>query len=178
MFIRTQWDLEQIEEYLPKPAPLLETVEICTYHERPCGLVLPPGFFQTFLSSARTLNLRGAVLCPRPCTLSKLTTFFLRIPTSGSTSAVLLDTLEQMSLLEVFEVSFWYEHQQDPVPRGRTVTLSPSTRDTPTSSFLALTTPRTPGRRGTTASRNPCSVTHRSTTCATFASFSEPPLRA
>jgi hypothetical protein len=47
MFIRTQCDLDQIEEYLSKPAPLLENVETCTYHERPCGLVLPPGFFQT-----------------------------------------------------------------------------------------------------------------------------------
>ena len=121
--ISSQWDLGQIAAHLSKPAPLLETVELCTSYKGPRGLVLPTRFFEAFLSSAKTLNVRGAVLCPGPCKLSKLTTFTLRTSTTSYTSAVLLDALEQMPLLEVLEVTYCRGSQQDPVPKDRVVTL-------------------------------------------------------
>lgn len=122
MFVDNRWDIDKIAESLSKPAPLLETVNFWASYQGPRGLVLPP-FFQPLLYSTKTLDLRYIGLSPGRCQLTKLTRFTLKTFLIGSSSALLLDTLEQMPLLQVFEASFYRTNQHDPVPDDRVVTL-------------------------------------------------------
>ena len=123
IFLENRSDLDEIAEHLSKSAPLIETVAIRVSHWHERGLVLPPGFFEAFLSSARTLTLRGAILSPGPCRLSKLTRFTLKMCLANVTSTILLDTLDQMPLLQLFDAHLKCANEQDPVPGDRVVTL-------------------------------------------------------
>ena len=123
LFIGTQTDLTQIARHLSKPAPLLESINLHTSLEDHRGLVLPPGFYQNFLSSATTLNISGAVLSPGPCQLSKLTAFTLNTLVTFPASNTLLDILEQMPFLQVFKTTLRRTYLWDPIPWDRVVTL-------------------------------------------------------
>ncbi|KAF9644506.1 hypothetical protein BDM02DRAFT_3131713 [Thelephora ganbajun] len=123
IFLDHSSDLVEIAEYLSKPAPLLETIILRARNWGQHTLVLPSRFFDTFLSSARTLSLHGVTLSPGPRKLSQLTRFTLETFVISVTSAILLDTLEQMPLLQVFEAKFDRADLQDPFPRDRVVTL-------------------------------------------------------
>ena len=123
LFIDGQSDIDEISKRLSKPAPLLETITLRANHRDRRTLALPPRFFEGFLSSARTLILRGLVLSPGPCPLSKLTKFTLNARLARVTATALLDTLEQMPLLRIFEAHLKFANQQDPVSRRRVVTL-------------------------------------------------------
>ena len=121
MFLRPPLDLDRVAEYLSDPAPTLKTV---TLHVKNWGrsvLVLPPTFFEGLLSSVRTLTIHGPTLSPGPCNLSQLTKFTLIThPRASVPSAVLLDTLERMPLLQLFEHK---TNRHDIVPIDRVVTL-------------------------------------------------------
>ena len=99
-------DLKEIAENLSKPAPLLETVELSLQGWKYHPLVLPPSFFEAFISPVRALTLRDGTLSPGPCKFSKLTTFNLQTWVNHFTSATLTDALEQMPLLRVFNARF------------------------------------------------------------------------
>ena len=58
-------------------------------------LELPPEFFNGFLSAVRTFSLRGVVLSPEPCRLSKLTAFTLRMEVTGAMFTTLLGALDK-----------------------------------------------------------------------------------
>lgn len=121
--IDEQSDLSEIGEHLSKSAPLLQKLTLRLKQWRLQDLALPPGFFSAFLSSARTLNLCGAILSPGPCQLSKLTEFTLQSLLGNVTPTILLDTLEQMPLLRVFEAVLTCVDYLDPIPWDRVVTL-------------------------------------------------------
>ena len=124
VFIDNHSDLDEIAKHLSKPAPLIETVTLCGLYRPPRGLVLPSEFFEAFLSSARTLVLNGATLSPGSYQLPKLTKFTLDASSANVTFAVLLDTLEQMPLLRVFEAILCRPQGGDAIPENRVVTLS------------------------------------------------------
>ena len=123
MFIENLQDLHDIAEHLSKPAPLLHTITLRFAHRDRHSLTLPPGFFEVFLSSTKALTLHGRVLSPGPCELSRLTKFTLESDLSSATSADLLDSLEQIPLLQVFKALLRRRGQLDRVPGDRVVTL-------------------------------------------------------
>lgn len=126
MFPDCPSNLYEIAKHLFKPVPILGTVGFhFRVRDRP-DLVLPPTFFEEFLSSVRTLVLYGVTLPPGPRKLSQLTNFTLSMHATGVSSTALLDALEQMPLLQVFEVELdklGHAREQDPVPVNRVITL-------------------------------------------------------
>jgi hypothetical protein len=123
MFLDNRSDLDEIAGNLSKPAPLLETITFRARNLDHRGLVLPPRLFEAFLSSVKTLTLRGAILSPGQCKFSKLTRFILKTFVTRDASAILLDALEQMPLLQIFESKLLRVHRRDPLPSDRVVTL-------------------------------------------------------
>lgn len=109
-------NLDEIEKHLSKPAPILGAVSFHVEDWDQPTLVLPPAFFEEFLSSVRALDLYGVTLPLGPCKLSGLTKFTLSMRATSVSSIVLLDALEQMPSLRVFEVRLDYASRQDPVP--------------------------------------------------------------
>ena len=124
VFIDDQPGLDEIGEYLSSPAPLIETIALCiTYQRRPRDLSLPRGFFEGFLSVARTLALRGPIPSSGPCKFSKLTKFTLETCLTRSTSSTLLNILKHMPLLRVLRASLSRAERLDSVPGNPVVTL-------------------------------------------------------
>ena len=123
MFIDHPSDIDEIAQYLSKPAPLLETITLRVAHWGRRCLILPPEFFKGFISSARTLILHGTILFPGPCKLSRLTKFTLETDLTDATSANLLDALEQMPSLQIFNASLRSRSSRGQAPGNRVVTL-------------------------------------------------------
>jgi hypothetical protein len=123
MFLGHKPFLQEIAQHISGPAPLLETVTLYATSERG-SLELPPIFFEAFLSSVRTLNIRGATLAPGPCKISQLTKFTLETRLKQLTIITLLDLLGEMPLLQLLEVKLDRPGQRDHAPEGRVVTLS------------------------------------------------------
>jgi hypothetical protein len=116
-------NVEALARHFSKPTPLLEAISL-QVQDGDRTLVLPPLFFDAFLSSVRTFTLEGATLAPGSCRLSRLTKFTLETCIKTSVPCVaLLDSLAQMTLLQVFEVKLYCGHPPDAVPRNRVVTL-------------------------------------------------------
>lgn len=124
MFLNRPPNLDQIAEHLSNPAPILTKISL---HVRGLGrptLVLPPTFFGADLSSARTFALHGVALSSGPCKLSHLTKLTIAIHSNvGVPSVVLLDTLEGIPLLQVFDAAFNSVSRPDVIPVNRVVTL-------------------------------------------------------
>lgn len=119
-----QSDLDELSEHLSKPAPILTKMGLHVGKWAQPTLALPDTFYEVFLSSVRTLTVRGATLSPGPCKLSQLTKFTM----VGAPSVVLLDTLEGMPLLQSFAAEFDCSAPLEALPEGRVVTL-PHLRD-------------------------------------------------
>ena len=121
MFLGHPSNLDKIEKHLCNGAPLLETLSLRVRNWGPT-LVLPPTFVKAVLFYLSSLTVRGATLSLGPCQLPLLTRFTLETHVVSVTSAVLLDTLEQMPWLRVFEAKL-DGSRQDSVPSNRVVTL-------------------------------------------------------
>ena len=116
--------LDEIAQHFSKPTPILETISLHLRDWNQRTRVLPSTFFKAVLSSVRTLTLCGAILPPGPCRLSRLTKFTLKTRSgTGVLSITLLDCLERMPLLRIFEAKLYCVHRPDDVPEGRVVTL-------------------------------------------------------
>ena len=132
-------DLEDIAEHLSKPAPLLKTIGLNVKGCEEPTLGLPPTFLETFRSSVRALTLHGILLSPspRPLEFPQVTKFILTTNFRASVpSGVLLDTLERMPLLQLFEATF--TSQPDLIPGHRVVTLPHLEQITLTSNLAHL----------------------------------------
>ena len=116
MSIDNPSDIDEIAEHLSKSAPLLETMSFRVTHRGRHSLTLPPEFFKAFLSSVKVLILHGRILSPGPCDLSRLTKFILESDLISATSADLLDSLEQMPVLQVFRALLRRRGQPGQVP--------------------------------------------------------------
>ena len=116
-------DIGEIADHLSKPAPLLEKITLRVACRGRHSLMLPPKFFEGFLSTAKVMILHGRALSPGPCELSRLTKFLLDTDLCAPTSADILDSLEQMPSLQVFKASLCRRTPRDHVPGDRVVTL-------------------------------------------------------
>ena len=116
MFLDHPSNFDEIARHLSKPAPILGAVSFQFEDWDQPTLVLPAAFFEEFLSSVRALTLYNVTLPLGPCKLSRLTKFTLSIRATSVSSIVLLDALEQMPLLQVFDVRLDHASKQDPVP--------------------------------------------------------------
>ena len=114
---------DEIVEHLSKSAPLLEAVEIYGIQKTRENLEPPPQFPKEFLSSMRTLTLYYALPDPGQNKFSRLTIFTLWVCITEGTWPIVLDTLEQMPLLQVFVASLDLLHDLGPLPKDRVVTL-------------------------------------------------------
>ena len=124
IFLDHPSNLGKIAEHFSKPTPILETISLHARDWNQRTLVLAPTFFEAVLSSLRTLTLCGAALSPGPYRLSRLTKFTLETRTGmGVPSVALLDSLELMPLLRIFQAKLCSLYQPDAVPQGRMVTL-------------------------------------------------------
>ena len=124
MFLDYPSGLDEIAQHFSKPTPILETISLHLRDWNQRTRVLPSTFFKAVLSSVRTLTLCGAILPPGPCRLSRLTKFTLKTRSgTGVLSITLLDCLERMPLLRIFEAKLYCVHRPDDVPEGRVVTL-------------------------------------------------------
>ena len=114
---------DEIVKHLSKSAPLLEAITIEEIHERLENLELPLHFSEEFISSVRTLTLCRALPSPGQYKFSRLAIFTLRVYITEGTWPVILDTLEQMPLLQVFAANLGLLHDLGPLPKDRVVTL-------------------------------------------------------
>ena len=116
-------DLDEITEHLSKLAPLLEAASILVKNNQMSSFELPSWFFETFLSTVRNLTVCGTLPYPGLCSFSRLTRFTLRTCVNEDACAILLGTLNQMPLLQVFEAQLL---RADPVisyPENLVITL-------------------------------------------------------
>ena len=124
MFLVHQSCCNRIVKYFSKPAPLLEAISLHVTDWGATNLALPPTLFEAIFPSVKTLAIHGSTLSPGPYKFSQLTKFSLETPTTPNVpSAVLLDSLERMPLLQFFKAQLYYTSQPDAVPGNRVVTL-------------------------------------------------------
>ena len=124
VFLDHPSDLEEIAKHLSKPAPILKAISLRVSGWNKPTLALPPTLFEALLSSVRTLTLHGTILSPspRPRKFSQVTKFIFTTNSSANFPfTVLLDNLERMPLLQLFEATF--ASRPDVIPRNRVVTL-------------------------------------------------------
>ena len=123
IFIDDRSDLGEITKHLSKPGPLIETIALHVTRRDLRGLALPPGFLETVFPAASTLTFHNAILSPGSFQLSKLTKFALNARLADVTPTNLLDALEQMPLLCLFEAKLRSPQSWDVIPETRVVTL-------------------------------------------------------
>ena len=114
---------DEIVKHLSKSAPLLEAITIEDIHERLENLELPLHFSEEFISSVRTLTLCRALPSPGQYKFSRLARFTLRVYITEGTWPAILDTLEQMPLLQILVAELDIQYPLDPLPEDRVVML-------------------------------------------------------
>ena len=124
VFLDNPPNLHKIARHFPKPALLLQTMDLHVTNGGQSTLCLPSTFFETFLSSVRVLAAHGAILFPGPSKLSQLTKFPLETRFDTVSSIGLLDILEELSLLQLLEVKLDWTNQHGRISGNRIVTLS------------------------------------------------------
>ena len=115
-------DFDEIANHLSKSAPFLKTMTLYTAGLRD-RVGLPPRIFEPLLSSASVLIIHGPIFSSAPCKLFGLTRFNITTDSTEITRVALLDILEQMPFLQVFDATFYCKEGLDPVLEDRVVTL-------------------------------------------------------